>query len=198
MQAITMEKIDYKKYWEEAINFDQYLKNFEEEMEPGNEGPYSKYLPQNYSRQARILRKYRMNESILADLEALSKKRRWLVITEHWCGDASQIIPIFQKAANESGGQIEVRYVYRDQNKDLIDAHLTDGRSRSIPIILDLDEEFEVIASYGPRPAEAQVLAKQLIARKEDYNLPLHSWYAKDKQKSLTCDLQQFITEKRK
>ena len=192
-----MEKLDYKKYWEEAISFEEYIENFEEEMKPENEGPYSKYLPQNHSRQSRILRKFRLSESILAEVEQLTKKKRWLVITEHWCGDASQIVPIFQKAANESKGMIEVRYVYRDQNHELIDAHLTDGRSRSIPIIIDLDDDYEVRSTYGPRPAEAQLIAKQLIEQKEDYAVPLHSWYAKDKQKSLTEDLQEFISKKR-
>jgi len=115
------------------------------------------------------------------------------VITEHWCGDASQINPIINKVAEQSLAQIVLRFVYRDENDALMDRHLTDGRSRSIPILIQLDADFNFINSYGPRPSEAQKLVKSFLAKEEAYSIPLHTWYAKDKQQAVQDDLLQFI-----
>jgi thioredoxin-like negative regulator of GroEL len=126
-------------------------------------------------------------------VKSLQRPLKWLVITEHWCGDASQINPVINKIAIESEGKIELRFIYRDQNSDLMDAFLTDGRSRSIPMLIQLDKDFNFLAQYGPRPAEAQKLVKASLAKQAPYDLPLHTWYAKDKQNSLQDDLLQII-----
>ncbi|WP_235297614.1 thioredoxin family protein [Portibacter marinus] len=183
--------MDYREYWEKGISYEDYLSNFSKEMRLGQEVLYAQYLPQNWTRQLRIHRKTRFAGSMVEKI----KVQRWLVITEHWCGDASQIIPVFQKLADESEGKIEVRYVYRDQNPELIDTHLTDGRSRSIPIFLKLDNNDQVIKVYGPRPEEAQQLVKDSLLKGEDYNIPLHSWYAKDRQQSILYDLWEFVDD---
>jgi len=193
METLTMNKIDYKKYWDKGIDYHQYLKNFAAEMEPGVEVQYGEYLPQNWSRQTRLYKKAKFEQQLLEKVSKENQKK-WLVISEHWCGDASQIVPLFQKFADLSKGNIELRFVYRDENPELIDAHLTDGRSRSIPIVLSLNEEFNVEKVYGPRPAEAQTLTQKLISSGESYNIPLHTWYAKDKQVSLKKDLGNFLS----
>lgn len=78
-----------------------------------------------------------------------------------------------------------------------MDAHLTDGRSRSIPILIQLDEEYKFLNYFGPRPQEAQDLVKSIIAKKEVYDIPLHTWYAKDKQKSIQQELVELISKKK-
>jgi len=97
---------------------------------------------------------------------------KWLLITEHWCGDASQINPIIKHVAEASNGNIELKLVYRDQHEELIDAHLTDGRSRSIPILLQLDSNYNYLSSYGPRPDDAQVLVKSIIQNLQGMDVP--------------------------
>jgi len=93
-----------------------------------------------------------------------------------------------------SDGKIDLRFIYRDENLELIDAHLTDGRSRSIPILIQLDSDYNYISSYGPRPAEAQKLVMSLLSRQEPYSIPLHTWYAKDKQQSIQSDIAKKIS----
>ena len=127
-------------------------------------------------------------------VEGLDKTINWLVITEHWCGDASQINPIINRVAEESNGKINLRFVYRDADEALIDAHLTDGRSRSIPILIQLDEDYNLINTYGPRPEEAQNLVESLLADGEAYSIPLHTWYAKDKQQAVQADLVKLLS----
>ncbi len=181
--------IDYKQYFEMGISYEEYLENFQAEIAIGEESPFAQYLPQNWSRQSRLDRKFKLREDLQEETNKIDDAVNWLLITEHWCGDASQINPIINKVAVESNGKINLKLVYRDQNEALINAHLTDGRSKSIPILLQLDKDYKLLSVYGPRPAEAQVLVKALLAQEESYNIPLHTWYAKDKQQAIQDDL---------
>lgn len=191
-QVSTMAKIDYKFYFEKGISYEEYKQAFQNETEAGD-SKYAQYLPQNWKRQSRLDRKYKLPIEF-QELLGSTQNKKWLVISEHWCGDASQINPIINRIAEESNGKIDLRFVYRDENEELIDAHLTDGRSRSIPILIELNEDFELIQTYGPRPEEAQEIVLELLAAKESYSIPLHTWYAKDKQKALTRDLISFLS----
>ena len=188
-EQITLTAIDYKKYFEKAITYEAYLENFQAEIAIGDKSPFAQYLPQNWSRQSRLDRKLKLREDLMESITNNEKELNWLVITEHWCGDASQINPIINKVAQESNQRINLRFIYRDENEALIDAHLTDGRSKSIPILLQLDSKFNLLGSYGPRPEEAQNLVKSILAKGEAYNIPLHTWYARDKQQSIQDDL---------
>ena len=181
--------LDYKTYFENAISYEAYLENFTAEIAMGEKSEFADYLPQNWSRQSRLDRKLKLSVDLITAIEELDKSINWLVITEHWCGDASQINPIINKIAEASNGKINLKFTYRDENEELIDAHLTDGRSRSIPILIQLSKNNELINTYGPRPEEAQNLVKSLLEKGEAYNIPLHTWYAKDKQRSVQSDL---------
>ena len=189
-----LSKTAYENYFQKAIDYDTYRQNFQTEMDQEEQGPYGEYLPQNWSRQSRLDRKLKLTESLLGSVTNLDKSLKWLLITEHWCGDASQINPIISKIAEMSEGKIDLRFTYRDKNEELINAHLTDGRSKSIPILLSFDSEFNLLGAYGPRPDEAQELVKSLLAKKESYNIPLHTWYAKDKQQAIQLDLEKILS----
>lgn len=181
--------INYKNYFDKAISYEQYQMNFQAEIATGDKSPFAKYLPQNWSRQSRMDRKLALRDDLVAAIKGIQKPLNWLVITEHWCGDASQINPIIQKAALESDGKINLKFIYRDENEPLINAHLTDGRSKSIPILLHMDADFKVLGSYGPRPAVAQKIVMDILADGGDYNTDLHTWYARDKQQSIQDDI---------
>lgn len=186
---ITQTLIDYKSYFDKAISYEKYLENFQAEMALGDASKFAQYLPQNWSRQSRMDRKLRLRDDVQLAIQNMEGSLNWLVITEHWCGDASQINPIINKVALESNGKINLRFIYRDENEELIDAHLTDGRSRSIPILIQMDDNFNVLNTYGPRPAEAQKLVKEILVEGGAYSIPLHTWYAKDKQQAIQDDI---------
>ena len=183
----------YEDYFHKAIDYNRYRENFQAEMAQTEQGQYGEYLPQNWSRQSRLDRKLKLTEALMESITDLDKSLKWLVITEHWCGDASQINPIIGKIAELSKGKIDLRFIYRDENEELMNAHLTDGRSKSIPILLSFDAEFNLLGTYGPRPDEAQELVKVLLEKEESYNIPLHTWYAKDKQQGIQQDLVQLL-----
>ncbi|UOR04900.1 thioredoxin family protein [Hymenobacter aerilatus] len=120
----------------------------------------------------------------------------WLILTEGWCGDAAQIVPVLEHVAEASAGNIRTRYLLRDENLDLMDRYLT-GTSRAIPrlIVLRADTLKEV-AQWGPRPAPAQELLLRLKAEglsHEEYVTQIHTWYAHDKTQTLQQEMLELL-----
>jgi hypothetical protein len=84
-----------------------------------------------------------------------------------------------------------MRVVGRDENPDLMDAHLTNGRSRSIPIVIVYDEEFNEIGWWGPRPGEIQswVMTEGLSMPSPERYKFVRRWYAKDRGRTTLAEL---------
>jgi hypothetical protein len=76
--------------------------------------------------------------------------RRMLVITEDWCGAAIASLPFAIKLA-EGMPSIETRIFLRDENSDLMDQFLKDGRYRSIPVFVFFDEDMQELARFIER-----------------------------------------------
>ena len=178
-----MKKVDYKAYYSKSIDFETYLKNMEAEIGLGIVNDHSQYVPQNLQRVKRIGKTIKLHPEIVAAAEGLKQKIHWLVITEHWCGDAAQLVPIMNAIAEKSSGNIDFRLIYRDENPDLIAAHMTNG-TLSIPILLQLDENFELLKSWGPRPQSCVDYVEELKKvpnYQVDIKEKLQKWYADDK-----------------
>jgi hypothetical protein len=182
---------EYKKYFEKGISYSQYFQSMAKEVENKVESFNSHYIPMNLQRSKRISKTIQLLNEVKEIFPFLKRNINWLVISEHWCGDASQILPVINTISEASRGKINLRIVYRDQNLDLMNAHLTNG-SASIPKLLQLDEAFQLIGEYGPRPLDAQNLVVQLKSNPEtapNYSERLHKWYADDKSMSIQKDL---------
>jgi len=107
--------------------------------------------------------------------------RKLLVIAEDWCGDASNTVPIIAKLVDQAPG-LELRVLPRDENPELMDQYLTNG-SRSIPIVIALDDSFHELGHWGPRPAELQawVMANRGTTPKAELYPQVRKWYARDR-----------------
>lgn len=120
--------------------------------------------------------------------EAAALPGRWwlLVISEDWCGDASNTVPVIARFA-EAASSLEMRVVKRDENLALMDRYLTNG-SRSIPLAIVLDEEFRPGGRWGPRPVELQafVLREKALGERpvEEIYRDVRTWYARDRGES--------------
>ena len=79
-------------------------------------------------------------EDLLERLE-LPARRYLLVLIEDWCGDAVNTIPVLARFA-EAHPQLDLRVLCRNENPDLINAHLS-GTARAIPVVMVLDENYE-------------------------------------------------------
>lgn len=186
---------DYRDYWLSGVQYSTYLKNFEQELLRKEKLPYGQYLPINWQRTQRIEKSFKLSDKLKTQLTTLKESVRWLLISEHWCGDAAQILPVLNGISEASNGKIELRIVYRDQNPDLMNAHLT-GSSKSIPKLVQLDKNFVVTGQWGPRPIEAQKLVLQLKAdpiTAPTYAERLHKWYALDRQQSIEREISKLV-----
>lgn len=83
-----------------------------------------------------------------------AKNLRVLVLTEDWCGDAMLNVPILLHIAEQA--DIGVAVFPRDSNLELMDQYLTNGKSRSIPIFVFIDENGQEVAKWGPRADKIQ------------------------------------------
>lgn len=125
-----------------------------------------------------------LNDEIVQKLKSVDKKWIWLMLTEAWSGDSAQSIPIINKMA-EVNDNIELRLILRDENLDVMDQFLHNGRSRSIPKMFCLDaESLEVIGEWGPRTQIAQEIFNSLSNSPEmasqEVAEHLHKWYSDD------------------
>lgn len=146
------------------------------------------YTALNAHRMKRLDKNTVLEPAVLDGLAAIERKQTWLVLTEGWCGDAAQNLPILAKMA-EANPNVELRLVLRDDNLDLMDAYLTNG-GRSIPKLIALDSEsLAELGTWGPRPAPVQ---QMMMDYKADPNKPPYSefnktiqlWYARDKTRT--------------
>lgn len=142
------------------------------------------YSELNEARMNRLDKKMVVTEANIQKLLTLKKKYIWLVLSEGWCGDAAQILPIINKMDSLSQ-HVELKIVFRDENEALMSLFLTNG-SKAIPklIILDKNSE-EVLGSWGPRPQGASNLIKsykqQYGVVDETAKTELQLWYLHDK-----------------
>ena len=118
---------------------------------------------------------------ISARVEALGGHWNLLVLSEDWCGDAVNIVPIVAKLA-DSVSNMDLRILARDENLDIMDTHLT-GKSRSIPIVILLNKKFEECGWWGPRPRALQkwVTEKGMLLPKDERYREIRTFYARDR-----------------
>lgn len=150
------------------------------------------YSELNEVRMNRLDKTIAVPDVINDGLKHIEKKYIWLVLSEGWCGDAAQILPILHKM-EVSAPNIDMKIVFRDENEVLMDRFLTNG-GRAIPKLIVLDAVTnEVLGDWGPRPAEAKQLIIDYKAKHgvidETAKTDLQKWYLKDKGLSTQQEL---------
>jgi thiol-disulfide isomerase/thioredoxin len=140
------------------------------------------YAKLNIQRMERIYKTVVINDELANKVKAITEKQTWICISEGWCGDAAQSIPLFERLA-ELNDNISFKIVLRDENLDLIDRNLTNG-GRAIPIIIAIQNDQE-IWKWGPRPKSLQAIVEEFkqnpTVSYEELKTQLHNWYAKKK-----------------
>lgn len=156
---------DFRKLWDEAFTFEAFVAACKAEHCGLWQGIYNLARIPGWA---------------LAAVPS-GEKRRLLAIAEDWCGDASNTIPILAKLADQAPG-LELRVIMRDQNPEVMDQYLTNG-TRSIPIVIALNESFDEIGHWGPRPTELQawVMANRGTVPKAELYPQVRKWYARDR-----------------
>jgi thioredoxin-like negative regulator of GroEL len=193
--------VNYKAYADNALEYNAYMDAFEKAVEVNSVLPQADQIPKfeyytlNLQRARRIYKTYTLTPDVIAAINSITKPVHWLIITEPWCGDSSQILSVLQRIAEESEGKLQLHLLYRDQNPELIDQFLTNG-SRSIPKLVQLNSNFELTGEWGARPAEAQALVNKLKAEgmaHDEFIVHLHKWYAADKAQALSKEMVELL-----
>jgi hypothetical protein len=147
----------------------------------------------NLQRMQRLEKTVIISNELKSCIEHLNKKLIFLVITEGWCGDAAQNVPVFSFMENISSN-IELKLLLRDENPELIDKYLTNG-ARAIPKLICLEKDtLKELFVWGPRPEPCQKIMLEMKAKNADSKVKaeaIHLWYARDK----TATLQKEILE---
>jgi thiol-disulfide isomerase/thioredoxin len=143
------------------------------------------YSELNETRMHRLDKTIKITEENATVLKNLSKSYLWLVLTESWCGDAAQILPVLNKMALESNKKIELKLALRDENEELMNHFLT-NESKAIPKLIILDKTTgNVVGNWGPRPQGAIDLIENYKEKfgviDETAKTELQLWYLHDK-----------------
>lgn len=142
------------------------------------------YSSLNDTRMKRLDKTMVVTEAHTGKILGLEREYIWLVLTEGWCGDAGQIVPILNKMA-AIGDKITLKIVLRDENEALMNLFLTNG-GKSIPKLIVLDADtLDVLADWGPRPVGAQQLIREYKEKfgviDDTLKTELQLWYHHDK-----------------
>lgn len=161
-----------------ALSFDEYLETVEKNRDLWH-GVYERV---------------RLPDEVVEAARAIGGRWHLLALSEDWCGDAVNTLPFVARLADEVGW--EFRVLGRDDNPDLMDAHLTDGRSRSIPVVIVYNEDFAEMGWWGPRPEEIQawVMDEGLSMPSPDRYREIRRWYARDRGRTTLAEVLDVVT----
>ena len=151
-----------------------------------------KYSELNETRMNRLEKTIEVTPETKAKLQNSDKKYIWLVLSEGWCGDAAQIVPVIHKMADVTD-KVELKIALRDDNDALMQHFLTNG-GKAIPKLIVLDAEtLEVVLDWGPRPHGAKQLILDYKAAHgvvdEPAKIELQKWYLHDKGISIQNEI---------
>jgi len=163
----------------------QYMAHFRAEIEKG-ESDKLDYLKLNWQRSHRIEKTYTVSDELRVTIEAITEPQLWMVLTEPWCGDSAQNLGYIIKMA-ACNPKIDLRILLRDQNLDIMDQYLTNGK-RGIPKLVAFAADGKELFRWGPRPAAAQAIfdeGKAAGQEKEEIMKAMHLWYGRNRGKAL-------------
>ncbi|SDX61561.1 thioredoxin family protein [Flavobacterium degerlachei] len=157
------------------------------------------YSGLNETRMNRLEKTMKISEGIVENLKSLKNEYIWLVISEGWCGDAAQLLPIFDKMATASEGKIELKIVLRDENEELMNLFLT-NKAKAIPKLIVINRETGgALAHWGPRPKGAADLItnykKEHGVIDETVKTDLQLWYLHDKGLSTQLEINEMMLD---
>lgn len=186
-QAMTYE--EYRKLLDSLIKINQTTGT-------NHSDDYLHYTKMNIQRMNRLDKTVKIEPALAEKTSQLKGHYIWLTITEGWCGDAAQIMPVINKIA-ELNSNIQHLVLLRDENLDIMDNYLTNG-GRAIPKIVLLEAAtLKEITNWGPRPKEANELYWQLKNENVPYSelsVQLHGWYAKNKTRAIQKEILEIVS----
>src|SRR5690348_14474493 len=194
MENIHTENTSIRKsvdasYISKGINYEEYRRMIDAFIMIGKSTAKKdsenllEYSKLNVARMNRLDKTIELIPELKEVVDRIDAPQTWLVLTEGWCGDAAQTIPVLDKIV-KLNSNIELKFLLRDENPELMDEYLTNGKSRSIPKLIALDENNDELFNWGPRPKVLQEMFYHMKANainNDTIKEEMHRWYTKDK-----------------
>lgn len=180
----------YQTARENSMSYNDYLRLIDEMIAQNRSTGHEQnelltdFTKLNRTRMNRLDKTQELLPEAIQAVKNITEKQIWLILTESWCGDAAQNIPVLKKLADENP-LIDLRLVLRDDNDELMQEYLTNG-GRSIPKLIAISEDLErELFVWGPRPKEASELVlnmkEQFGGITDEVKTAIQLWYNKDK-----------------
>jgi hypothetical protein len=98
---------------------------------------------------------------------------RILVLTDPWCEDSAQLVPMVWRLAREVGG-VELRVLRASEHRDLANRYATRGGYPAIPVFVVLGADLRELGALVERPARAtaELAAETRRFQREHADLP--------------------------
>jgi hypothetical protein len=120
-------------FWEQAVEPDDYLASMEQRRE-------------------QFARRVEETETTGAEREAFGgRPLRILAITEDWCTDSAQFLPPLARLSRELPN-VSLRFLRRDENRELAGRYPRKGGYAAIPVILLLAADGSELGHLSERP----------------------------------------------
>ena len=185
---------EYKTYNKFSEEFVKLVNSINPEQLDDHKKEKYDILKINLQRTQRLDKTFEPTEETKNIFSQITNPQQWIVITESWCGDSAQIVPVIAKLA-QLNNNIDLKLLLRDSNLDYMDLYLTNG-GRAIPKLIVYDENNEELFQWGPRPKAAQDLFSKLKSegmQKPDINKELHLWYGRNRGKEVELKIAELI-----
>lgn len=122
-------------HFERALRFDQYIAT----GTPGQKATFQ-----------RVYDSVSLEPEQRAVVAGFQRSMPVLVLSGLWCGDCSAQCPILARIAQANPSRLDVRFVDRDEHRDLADQVMICGGHR-VPTVIWAAEDFEFIHLLGDR-----------------------------------------------
>lgn len=107
-----------------------------------------------------VYENFKLPEDETFFLALKEKNLRVIILAEPWCGHCMFNIPVLFQLATKT--EMPVRVLPRDENLELMDQYLTNGKSRSVPIFIFIDDSGKEVAKWGPIAEKTKLFADEL------------------------------------
>lgn len=191
-----------RKHLEPAYTYQEYKKLLEELLAQGKTTGHDQgeeklsYAKLNIQRMLRVEKTVSIDQKTKDIVKQIKSGYIWLVITEGWCGDTAQIVPVLNAIATETT-KIDFMLLLRDDNPEVMGQYLTNG-ARSIPKLICLKKDTLAEAFvWGPRPTPLQKLVMQMVkdkVPKEEKGLIVQKWYNADQAVTILEEIGELIS----
>jgi hypothetical protein len=135
---------------------------------------YKAQMTRNRERFEENERRVELRPEDVAAFRELPQPLHVLVLAEDWCGDVIANLPVLGRLA-EASRTLDIRVFLRDQNDDLMQRWLNQGKFKSIPVFVFYDQDFRELGHWIERPASVTALRARLqeeLQRMRDETAP--------------------------